>query len=326
MIIPTALVLVTVVFFVMRVMGDPIAARFSQLTDAEIAQKRHEAGYDRPILTQYWDYLSSLLRFDFGHAGTDGQAITDIIRVNGAATLELVVYALIVAFAVGFPLGRYAATHRDGAGDVLLRVSAILFYAAPVFFVGILLKLIFGVKLGWLPVNGRASTEALGALENVNPKTNILLIDAFLYGDPGYIWDVIEHAILPALALGLLTAGVFLRLVRMNLLLTLQAGYVDSARARGLTPRQVVSRHAFKNAAIPVVTVVGMQIAMLLGGAVLTEKTFEWRGLGLILANYLANTDYIAVQGIVAFIAILIAVVSFLVDAAVALIDPRVRF
>ncbi|WP_280272955.1 ABC transporter permease [Nocardia wallacei] len=326
LIVPTAWILVTVVFFLMRVVGDPISAALGgRLPPDQIEARKEAAGLNRPVLSQYWDYLSGLVRGDFGRS-TDNRAIGDIIASYGAATLELVFWALLVAFLVGVPLGRYAAQRRDKAVDVGLRLFGILVYAAPVFFVGLLLKLIFAVRLGWLPVAGRASTNVELALQHVSPKTNILTIDAILYGDNGYLLDVLKHAVLPAIALGLLTAGIFLRLVRINLIQTLRSDFVDAARARGLSERVVVGRHAFRNAMIPIVTVMGMQIAMMLGGAVLTEITFEWKGLGYQLAQYLQARDFIAVQGIVAFLALVVAVMSFLVDVVVALIDPRVRF
>ncbi|MQY19385.1 Dipeptide transport system permease protein DppB [Nocardia sp. RB20] len=326
LIVPTAWILVTVVFFLMRVVGDPISAALGgRLPPDQIAERKRAAGFDRPILTQYWEYISGLLRGDFGRS-QDNRAISDIIGSYGAATLELVVWALIVAFLVGVPLGRLAAKRRDRPTDVGLRLFAIVVYAAPVFFVGLLLKLVFAIELGWLPVAGRASTNVELALQNVSPKTNILFIDAILYGDSGYLLDVVKHAVLPAIALGLLTAGIFLRLVRINLIQTLRSDFVDAARARGLSDRVVTGRHAFRNAMIPIVTVMGMQIAMMLGGAVLTEITFEWKGLGYQLAQYLQARDFVAVQGIVAFLALVVAVMSFLVDIVVALIDPRVRF
>lgn len=326
LIVPTAWILVTVVFFLMRVVGDPISAALGgRLPPDQIEARKEAAGLNRPVLSQYRDYLAGLVRGDFGRS-TDNRAIGDIIASYGAATLELVCWALLVAFLVGVPLGRYAARRRDTAVDVGLRLFGILVYAAPVFFVGLLLKLIFAVKLGWLPVAGRASTTVELALQHVSPKTNILTVDAILYGDNGYLLDVLKHAVLPAIALGLLTAGIFLRLVRINLIQTLRGDFVDAARARGLSERVVVGRHAFRNAMIPIVTVMGMQIAMMLGGAVLTEITFEWKGLGYQLAQYLQARDFVAVQGIVAFLALVVAVMSFLVDVVVALIDPRVRF
>jgi len=327
LVIPMLWVLVTLVFFLMRVIGDPItAAQGGRLTATQIAERKAEAGLDRPLLTQYWEYLSGIVRGDFGVTLTDKRPISDILVVNGAATLELAFWSLLVAFAVGVPLGRIAARYRDRLPDVLLRLFAILVYAAPVFFVGLLLKLLFAIQLGWLPVAGRASTNVELALQNVSPQTHIMIVDAILYGDAGYIGDVLQHAVLPAVALGLLTGGVFLRLVRVNLLETLRMDYVTAARSRGVPERRVIRKHAFRNALVPVVTVMGLQVALLLSGAVLTETTFEWQGLGYTLAQYLIKRDFIAVQGIVTVLAVVVCVASFLIDVIVAFVDPRVRF
>jgi len=325
LVLPMIWVLVTMVFILMRVIGDPItSASAGRLTSEQIAERKADAGFDRPILVQYWEYLSGLFRGDFGTTLTDHRPISDIFVVNGAATLELSIWALIVAFSVGMPLGRVAARYRDRLPDVLLRLAAILFYAAPVFFVGLLLKLAFA-PFGW-PVAGRASTGAELALQDVSPQTHIMLFDAILYGNTGYIVDVLQHAVLPAIALGLLTGGVFLRLVRVNLLQTLQMDYVTAARARGVPEKRVIRKHAFRNALVPVVTVMGMQMALLLAGAVLTETTFEWPGLGFTLTEYLIRRDFLAVQGIVTLLAVVVGVTSFLIDVIVAFVDPRVRF
>ena len=325
LIVPMLWVLVTLVFCLMRVIGDPItAAQGGRLTPAQIAERKAEAGLDRPLFTQYLEYLGNVVRGDFGTTLTDNREVTDILIVNGAATLELSFWALLVAFSVGIPLGRVAARHRDRWPDVALRLFAIVAYAAPVFFVGLLLKLAVA-PFGW-PTSGRASTATELTLAKVDPQTHIMIIDAFLWGEPEYIWDVLQHAVLPAIALGLLTGGVFLRLVRVNLLQTLRADYVTAARARGVSERQVERKHAFRNALVPVVTVMGMQIAMLLAGAVLTETTFEWKGIGYELAQYLIARDFLAVQGIVTAIAFVVCIASFLIDAIVAFVDPRVRF
>lgn len=327
LIIPMVWVLVTLVFFVMRVIGDPISSAFAgRLPADQIKIRKHNAGLDRPILVQYWDYLSGVAHGDFGKSLTDGQPITHILVVKGAATLELAFYALIVALIVGVPLGRVAARHRDRLPDVGLRLFAILAYAVPVFFLGLLLQLLFAINLNWLPPSGRASTNVEIAIQNVSPKTNIYLIDAILYGDNSYLIDVLKHAVLPAITLGLLTAGVFVRLIRVNLLQTLRADYVEAARARGVPERRVVRAHAFRNALIPVITVMGLQIAALLSGAILTETTFNWQGIGYTLAQYLIRRDFVAVQGIVTAIAVIVAFISFLIDVVAATIDPRVRY
>ena len=327
LVIPMVWILVTIVFFVMRVVGDPIESRLGgKVPQSVIDQARHKAGLDRPLLSQYWDYISGIARFNFGTSITDNQPVTHLLVVRGAATLELTIYALIVAFLMGIPLGRLAAQYRDRLPDVGLRIFAVLGYAMPVFFVGLLLKLLFAIKLGWLPPSGRASVNVETAINDVAPNTHIYLINAILYGDNSYIIDVVKHAILPAITLGLLTGGVFLRLVRVNMLQTMRSDYVEAARARGVPERKVMRKHAFKNALIPVVTVMGLQIASLLGGAVLTESTFEWRGIGYTLTQYIENNDFVAVQGIVAALAVIVALVSLIIDVIAAVIDPRVRY
>ncbi|MFE5033791.1 ABC transporter permease [Streptomyces sp. NPDC056683] len=327
LIIPTVLILVSLVFFLMRLTGDPISAAFGdRLTPDQIQAKLHQAGYDRPLLTQYLDYLRSLATGDFGRTVTDNQPVTHVLGTYGAATVELACYALLVALVIGVPLGMVAASYRDRAPDAVLRLFAILTYATPVFFVGLLLKLVFAIWLGWLPSSGRASTGVQLFLQDQTSTTGVYLIDALRSGDRTAIVDVLRHAVLPGLALGLLVAGVLLRLVRTNLIGTLSAEYVEAARSRGVAPLRLVTRHATRPALIPVVTVLGLQVAGLLGGAVLTETTFEWKGLGYELAHYLTVRDFPAVQGIVALFAVVVAVTNFLVDVVAALIDPRVRY
>lgn len=324
--IPTVLILVTVVFFLIRLTGDPITTALGgQLTPEQLAERIHAAGYDRPVLVQYFEYLGQILTFDFGTTLTGNRMpVTEVIVTYGSATLELVIYALIVAFIVGIPLGMVAAAKRDRWPDATLRVSAILFYATPVFFSGLVAKLIFSVWLGWLPVSGRATVRTEIALSKEG--TGIYLIDAIASGNPAYVQDVLLHAVLPAATLGLLTAGIFLRLVRTNLIGTYNMPYIDAARSRGVGEGRLVRTHAYRPALIPIITVIGLQIALLLGGAVLTETTFEWKGLGFQLAAYLGARDFVAVQGIVAMIAVIVAVTNFVVDIIAAFVDPRVRY
>ncbi|WP_374112591.1 ABC transporter permease [Georgenia sp. EYE_87] len=327
LIFPTVLILVTLVFFLMRVVGDPITASVGgRLTEAQLAERIAAAGYDRPILVQYVEYLGQIFTGDFGRTLTDNREISDILLTYGTATLELVLYALVVAFVVGVPLGMLAAYLRDRWPDAVLRVFAILCYATPVFFAGLLLKLVFSVWLGWFPLSGRASPNVQLVLGRISGSTGINIVDALRTGRWDLISDVLLHAALPAIALGLLTAGVFLRLVRTNLIGTLGRDYVTAARSRGVSELRLVRKHAYKPALIPIITVMGMQIALLLAGAVLTETTFEWRGLGFQLVQYLGARDFVAVQGIVALLAVIVAVTNFVVDVLAALIDPRVRY
>lgn len=327
LIFPTIFILVSMVFVLMRTIGDPITASLGgKLTPDQLQERIHAAGYDRPVIVQYVEYLGQIFTGNFGETISDNRPVSSLLTVYGAATLELAFYALIVAFIVGIPLGMVAAYFRDRWPDAILRVFAILCYATPVFFAGLLLKLIFSVWLKVLPVAGRASTRTELNMNHLDNKTNIYLIDAIQLGSPTAIGDVLMHAVLPALALGLLTAGIFLRLVRTNVIGTLSMDYIDSARSRGVSEFRLVRKHSYKPALVPIITVIGLQIALLLGGAVLTETTFEWKGLGFILAEYLKARDFVAVQGIVALLAVIVALSNFIVDIVAAIIDPRVRY
>lgn len=327
LIIPTVFILVSMVFLLMHMIGDPITAALGgRLTPDQLQERIHAAGYDRNIFIQYFEYLGQVATGNFGTTISDNRQISEILLTYGGATLELAFYALIVAFIVGIPLGMLAAYLRDKWPDAVLRVLAILFYATPVFFAGLLLKLIFSVWLKILPVNGRASVGTELNLQFLDHPTNIYLIDALRTGNPADLGDVLTHALLPGIALGLLTAGIFLRLVRLNVIGTLGQDYVDAARSRGVRELRLVRKHAYKPALVPIITVIGLQIALLLGGAVLTETTFEWKGLGFMLVQYINARDFVAVQGIVVLLAIIVAVTNFIVDVIAALIDPRVRY
>src|SRR3954467_4463367 len=202
LIFPTVFILVTTVFFLMRSTGDPITAALGgRLTADELAQRVHEAGYDRPLFVQYLEYLGNVFTGDFGTTLSDRRPVVEVLATFGTATLELACYALLVAFVVGIPFGRLAAYARDRWPDAVLRVFAILCYATPVFFTGLVLKLVFATGLGWLPVAGRASTGAEIQLQFLDDPTGIYLIDAIRLGDPDVVLDVLEHAVLPALAL-----------------------------------------------------------------------------------------------------------------------------
>ena len=327
LIFPTVFILITVVFFLMRVTGDPITAALGgRLTPTQLAERIAEAGYDRPIMVQYFEYLGQILRGDLGRTMSDNREVTEVLITYGAATLELSINAVIVALLLGIPLGLLAARFRDSYSDAALRIFAILGYATPVFFAGLLLKLIFGIWLGWLPISGRADWQTELELTNLGSPTGIYWLDALRSGNFEAFGAVVRHALLPAIALGLLTGGVFLRLVRTNVIGTLGREYVEAGRSRGVGEYRLLTKHAYRPALIPIITVMGLQIAMLLGGAVLTETTFEWQGLGFKLAEYLTARDFVAVQGIVVLLAIIVAVTNFIVDVVAALIDPRVRY
>lgn len=325
LVLPMVWILLTLVFLLMRVApGDPISASLGgRVPPAVVAQIKHRLGYDKPLLTQYGNYLWDTVRGNFGTTITDRRPVRDIIAVNGAATLELTFFAMIVAIFVGVLVGLIAGRYRDTALDVGGRLFGIVIYAMPVFFLGYLAQLFFGSYLGILPTSDQASpiTQAL-----LTTHTNIYLLDAVIDNNWSAFWDIFKHLILPATTLGLVIGGIFIRLIRVNVIRTLKDDYIEAARARGIPERAVVYRHAFRNALVPVVTVVGLQMALLLSGAVLTETTFNWPGLGHELIVYLADRDYAGVQGIIVVFALVVVAVSVLIDLVSAAIDPRIRY
>ena len=321
--LPTVLILLTMVFLLMRVApGNPIrAALGARLPAAELEKREHEAGYDKPILSQYGEYLGQVATLDLGTTLTDNRKVTSIITENGSATLELTLAAFMVTIFVGIGLGLLAGRFRDSWIDLGSRLFGIVIYAAPVFFLGFLVQLL-AADVGW-PTSGRIDTIVELDLDKV---TQLYVVDSLITGNWTAFWDVLQHLAIPAIVLGLTISGVLIRLVRVNLLQTMRGDYVEAARARGVSERRVVVNHAFRNAMVPVVTVAGLQFAILLGGAVLTEQTFNWPGIGSELIRYLGQRDYIAVQGIITVFALTVVIVSLLIDLINAFVDPRVRY
>ena len=325
LVIPMVLILLTLVFVLMRVApGDPIqSALGTKLSAAQLAEKRHAVGFDKPLIVQYGQYLRQVVTLNFGRALTDNQPIMTTVKVNGAATLELSVTAILVALVIGVPVGLRAGRLRDGAFDGFGRLFGIITYAAPVFFVGLILQLVFSKWLNWLPNSGQLNPINQALLP---AHTHLTLVDAIWDHNGAAFTDAVKHLVMPAITLGLLLSGVVIRLIRTNIIQTLKGDYVEAARARGISERNVVIRHAFRNALVPVVTVMGLQAALLLSGAVLTEETFNWPGIGNKLVSYLSNRDYVAVQGIITIFALAVVVISLLIDFVNAAIDPRVRY
>ena len=325
LVVPMVLILLTMVFLLMRVApGDPISAALGgRVPPAVVDEITQRLGFDKPLYVQYGDYLWGIVRGDFGTTITDRRPVRDIIIENGGATLELTVAAMIVAILVGVVIGLLAGRYRDTWIDVGGRMFGIVIYAMPVFFLGFLAQIVFGSWLGWLPTSDQASPITQAFLP---VHTHILIVDAVIARDWNAFWDIVKHLILPATTLGLVIGGIFIRLVRVNVIRTMKDDYIEAARARGISERSVVYRHAFRNALVPVVTIVGLQMALLLSGAVLTETTFNWPGIGHELINYLQNRDYTAVQGIIVVFALVVVVASLVIDFVNAFIDPRIRY
>ncbi|MGA8904158.1 MAG: ABC transporter permease [Candidatus Bathyarchaeia archaeon] len=328
--IPMIMILLSIVFIIMRVLpGNPVLLRFEKNADpALIASYTHQLGLDRPLYLQYVDYLWGLLHGNFGVSmAGDFAPVGPQILSRFPATLELTFYAFIVAVLVGVFLGAFGA-RRGGAPDESVKVFGILIYAFPVFFLGMILQLVFGIWVHLLPVTGRLSAgiQPTGlSINGVQYQTGIYTLDSLLSGNVIEFIDAVRHLILPCLALGLVISGVFVRMTRANMMETMKSDFVTAARARGLKERTVVYAYALRNAMLPIVTIMGLQFAILLSGAILTETEFSILGLGTYLIDRINFRDYTAVQGTVVFLALLISSVSLIVDILYAYLDPRVR-
>ncbi len=321
--IPMLFIILTIIFFILRIMpGDPVAAILGGKASIEVInQLRHELGLDKPLWLQYFDYLKNLFKGDFGKSTLTGRPVLSEIMDKFPATLELTLFAFVVAVTIGIFWGAEAARKKDKAIDVSARIFAILLYAIPVFWLGLMMQLIFGAYLRWLPVGGRIS-----AFVDLKPITGLYLIDSLIQGNWEAFVDVLKHLILPGVTLGLVISSIFLRMVRNNAVLMYGQDFVKAARARGIKERDVKYKHALKNALVPIMTMMGLQFALLLGGAVLTETTFSWPGMGSFLVLRIRYRDFPAIQGTVVFFALIIIVVSIIVDIINALIDPRIRY
>jgi peptide/nickel transport system permease protein len=329
--LPMVLILLSMVFLLIRVLpGNPCLLRVEKFTNPQvIAVCTRTLGLDKPIYVQYADYFTGLLHGSLGLSMITFDPVASQIVSRFPATLELTMYAFVVAVVVGILLGSLGARKRGSAVDGTVKVTGILLYAFPVFFLGMIFQLIFGVYLHWLPTGGRlcAGCGVPSGL-NIGPvhfQTGLYTIDSLLAGNLAEFSDAALHLVLPSITLGLVISGVFIRITRANMMETLRADYVVAARARGLSGRTVVYGYALRNALLPVVTVMGLQFALLLSGAILTETEFSIKGLGSYLVDRVTYLDYTAIQGTVVFLAFLIAFVALAVDVAYAYLDPRVR-
>jgi peptide/nickel transport system permease protein len=317
--------IVTVVFLLLRATpGDPVDAILgNRAPEAAKAVMREQLGLNKSLLAQYFDYLGNLLHLNLGNSITSkGTSVWEIIQRHFPATVELTFYSMAVAIAVGVTLGMVAASRPGTSIDVGGRLFGIITYSLPIFWVGMLLQLVLSVQLGLFPLGTRFP------LNQTAPQglTGIYTIDSILGGNLSQLLISIHYLALPCLTLGILLSGIFERMVRVNLKQTLQADYVEAARARGVGERQILLAHALKNALIPVITVLGLTFASLLGGAVLTEVTFSWPGLGNRLYEAISVRDYPTVQGLMIFFGVIVVIASMLIDIINAYIDPRIRY
>ncbi|MBN2257984.1 MAG: ABC transporter permease [Anaerolineaceae bacterium] len=324
--LPMVFILGSLVFFIMHILpGDPVSSALGPKGTPEMVERiRENLGLNKPLIAQYGDFLKNMITLDFGNSLVGGhRPIIDEMSERFPATLELVIPASILALFIGVIGGTYAAARRKTARDYSLRLYSVIIYSLPIFWFGLMLQLLFGVVLKWLPISGRIDPVIGTSLEHV---TNLYFIDALISGNWSALASVIIHLVLPTFTLGLILSGVFVRMTRINVIETLQADYIAAARARGIREHIVVYRHALKNAMIPVITLIGLQVAILLAGAVLTETIFSWPGMGSYLVLRISSRDYTAVQSVITMFALLVAVISLAVDIIYSLLDPRVRY
>jgi peptide/nickel transport system permease protein len=322
LLVPILLGLSILVFLWIRALpGDPASALLGErATAARIAEVRHRYGLDRPIFEQYWDYLKTTVEGDFGQSIASRRSVMSEIRQRFPATLQLAIVALIFAIGVGVPLGFLAAKWYGSLFDHLSLVGSLIGISIPIFFLAVILKYIFSVKLGWLPSIGQISVTT-----EMNHPTNFYLLDAIIEWRWDAFWDISKHLILPAIALGSIPLAIITRITRASVLDVQNEDYVRTARAKGLSPQIVDSRHVLRNAMLPISTIIGLQTGLLLSGAVLTETVFQYPGVGSWIANAIFNRDYPVIQGGILFLAIVFVVVNLIVDVSYGFLNPRIR-
>lgn len=322
--IPMIFVLLTLVFVVLRVMpGDPVSAMLGgHAPEYVIEAKKAELGLNKPLVAQYFDYLGQLARGDLGKSMILEERVITPIKERLPATIELTLFGLLVCLGIGIPLGVRAARKRRTAQDFGIRLYANVVYCIPVFWMGLMLQMIFGVFLNMFPIAGRIGARVISADFD---HTGFYILDTLMKGDFADFGDVLYHLVLPALTLGITLSGVFVRLTRANMLDVLKSDYVLASRARGVPEKKVVYIHALRNALIPIVTMLGLQFSALLAGAILTETTFSWPGMGRLLLERIYLRDYPTIQGVIIVYALFVSLVSLIVDIVYAIIDPRVQ-
>lgn len=328
--IPMIFILLTLVFVIVRVLpGDPVLLHFEKMENPlAMEQMRQRLGLDKPLWVQYFDYVAGLFRGDLGKSMQDYSPVGQQIFSAFPATLELAIFSMIIAVFIGIFLGVEASKAYNKPQDHAIRVFGIVTYAIPVFFLGMVFQMVFGVGLHLLPVGGRTypTMEPIGlSIGNLRFSTGLYTIDSLLEGNVYKFVQAFKYLLLPSLTLGLVLSGVFIRLTRSNMFETLRLDFVTAARARGLKEGTVTYSYALRNAFLPVLTMMGLQFAALLAGAILTETTFSWPGLGRYIVDRINFRDYTAIQGAVVVFGIFVSMVSLAVDLLYAYLDPRIR-
>ncbi len=322
-VIPTFLGVTLVAFTFIRLLpGDPVLLMAGErgMSEERHAELMAVYGFDKPILVQYGVYLNNLFHGDFGTSIITRKPVFEEFMTLFPATVELSVCAILLAVLFGLPAGMIAAVKRGSIFDHTVMTGALTGYSMPIFWWGLLLIILFSGILGWTPVSGRMSLMFF-----FEPVTGFMLIDSLLSGQKGAFQSALSHLILPSIVLGTIPLAVIARQTRSAMLEVLGEDYVRTARAKGLSPARVIGLHTLRNAMIPVITVIGLQVGVLFAGAILTETIFSWPGIGKWMVDSISRRDYSSVQGGLLLIAMIVMVVNLMVDLLYGLINPRIR-
>jgi dipeptide transport system permease protein len=308
--------------FVRLLPGDPILAMAGEhgVTPERYEVLKEQFGYNLPIWQQYLRYVGEVVRGDFGVSISSKRPVLEDFSTLFPATIELSLCAIIFATLIGIPAGIFAAVKRGSWFDQSLMGTALIGYSMPIFWWGLLLIIFFSGYLGWTPVSGRIGLQFF-----FKPITGFLTIDTLIYGKLDAFRSALSHLILPTIVLGTIPLAVIARQTRSAMLEVLGEDYVRTARAKGLSPRRVIGVHALRNALIPVVTVIGLQIGTALAGAILTETIFSWPGIGKWMVDSIFKRDYVVVQSGLLLIALIVMAVNLIIDLLYAVINPRIR-
>lgn len=321
--VPTFIGVTIVAFAFIRLLpGDPILLMAGErgISAERYAQLEAQLGFDRPLVFQYLDFLKGLLHGDLGNSLVTHAPVMDEFMSRFPATLELSMFALAFAVIIGLPAGVLAAVKRGKALDHTVMGVSLTGYSMPIFWWGLLLIMLFSSTLGWTPVSGRISFMYF-----IEPVTGFMTIDSLIAGDWGAFLSSLHYLILPSIVLGTIPLAVIARQTRSSMLEVLGEDYVRTARAKGLSNFRVIMVHTLRNALISVVTVIGLQVGLLLAGAILTETIFSWPGIGKWMIDAISRRDYPSVQGGLVLIAFIVMIVNLLVDIAYGVINPRIR-
>ena len=323
LVVPTFIGMTLLAFFLIRLVpGDPIETLAGErgIDPARHAELVRAYGLDQPLLVQYGRYIGRVLHGDLGKSMITQAPVLDEFRALFPATVELALCAVAFALVVGIPAGMLAAVRRNSVFDHGVMGVSLTGYSMPIFWWGLLLILLFSVQLGWTPVSGRLAVKYY-----IEPVTGFLTIDALLSGEKGAFRSAVSHLVLPMIVLGTQPLAIIARMTRSAMLEVLGEDYIRTARAKGLSKLRVVGLHALRNALIPVITVIGLQVGVLFTGAILTETIFSWPGVGKWLIEAINRRDYPVLQGGVLLLGLIVMAVNLLVDVTYGIINPRIR-